>query len=75
MRSRRCRANPNIIEAKNGFYDTLVGTGHYDAERMAEGLGNPFYIESPGIGLKNIQAAITPIDRWTECSSCWERTG
>jgi 2-methylcitrate dehydratase PrpD len=45
-------ANPNIIEAKNGFYDTLVGAGHYDAERMAESLGNPFYIESPGIGLK-----------------------
>jgi 2-methylcitrate dehydratase PrpD len=45
-------ANPNIIEAKNGFYDTLVGAGHYDAERMAEVLGKPFYIESPGIGLK-----------------------
>ena len=25
---------------------------HYDAERMADGLGKPFYIESPGIGLK-----------------------
>jgi len=45
-------ANPNIIEGKNGFYDTLVGPGHYDAERMADGLGKPFYIESPGIGLK-----------------------
>ena len=45
-------ANQNIIEAKNGFYDTLVGPGHYDAERMADGLGKPFYIESPGIGLK-----------------------
>jgi len=45
-------ANANIIEAKNGFYDTLVGPGHYDAERMAEGLGKPFYIESPGISLK-----------------------
>jgi len=45
-------ANPNMIEAKNGFYDTLVGRDHYDAERMADGLGNPFYIESPGIGLK-----------------------
>jgi len=45
-------ANANIIEAKNGFYDTLVGAGHYDAERMADGLGKPFYIESPGIGLK-----------------------
>ena len=45
-------ANPNIIEAKNGFFDTLVGPGHYDAERIAESLGKPFYIESPGIGLK-----------------------
>jgi 2-methylcitrate dehydratase PrpD len=45
-------ANPNIIEAKNGFFDTLVGPGHYDAERMTESLGNPFYIVSPGIGLK-----------------------
>ncbi len=45
-------ANPDIIEAKNGFYDTLVGRDHYDAQRMAESLGNPFYIESPGIGLK-----------------------
>jgi 2-methylcitrate dehydratase PrpD len=45
-------ANANIIEAKNGFYDTLVGPGHHDAERMADGLGKPFYIESPGIGLK-----------------------
>jgi 2-methylcitrate dehydratase PrpD len=45
-------ANLNIIETKNGFYDTLVGAGHYDADRMAAGLGKPFYIESPGIGLK-----------------------
>ncbi|HEX5608393.1 MAG TPA: MmgE/PrpD family protein [Candidatus Binatia bacterium] len=45
-------ANPNVIEAKNGFYDTLVGPDHYDAERMAESLGKPFYIEIPGIGLK-----------------------
>lgn len=45
-------ANADIIEAKNGFYDTLVGPGHYDAERMADSLGNPFYIESPGISLK-----------------------
>jgi len=45
-------ANPNIIEAKNGFYDTLVGAGHYNAERMADGFGKPYYIESPGIGLK-----------------------
>jgi 2-methylcitrate dehydratase PrpD len=45
-------ANLNIIETKNGFYDTLVGAGHYDAERMAGDLGKPFYIDSPGVGLK-----------------------
>ncbi|HWH79564.1 MAG TPA: MmgE/PrpD family protein, partial [Candidatus Binatus sp.] len=45
-------ANANIVEGKNGFYDTLVGPGHYDAGRMADGLGKPFYIETPGIGLK-----------------------
>jgi 2-methylcitrate dehydratase PrpD len=52
MARRGVTANPDIIEAKNGFYDTLVGAGHHDAERMAQSLGNPFYIESPGIGLK-----------------------
>jgi 2-methylcitrate dehydratase PrpD len=45
-------ANPDIIEAKNGFYDTLVGPGRYDAARMVKSLGNPFYILSPGLGLK-----------------------
>ena len=45
-------ANADIIEGKNGFYDTLVGPGHYDAERVAASLGKPFYIESPGISLK-----------------------
>ncbi len=45
-------ANANIIETKNGFYDTLVGAGHHDAEGMAESLGRPYYIQSPGIGLK-----------------------
>ena len=45
-------ANPDIIEAKNGFYDTLVGAGHYDAAHTTDSLGKPFYLESPGIGLK-----------------------
>ena len=45
-------ANANIVETKNGFYDMLVGRDHYDSERMAESLGNPFYLESPGIGIK-----------------------
>ena len=66
-------ANPDIIEAKNGFYDTLVGRGHYDAERMAEGLGKPFYIVSPGIGLKKYPSCYHTHRAWTECSSCWEK--
>ncbi len=45
-------ANLDIIEAKNGFCYALAGPGCYDAERMVRGMGNPFYIESPGIGLK-----------------------
>ncbi|MBI2919328.1 MAG: MmgE/PrpD family protein [Chloroflexi bacterium] len=45
-------ANPGIIEARNGFCETLVGPGRYDTEGMSRDLGNPFYIVSPGIGLK-----------------------
>jgi 2-methylcitrate dehydratase PrpD len=45
-------ASPDIIEAKNGFCDALADTGSYDAGQMAENLGNPFYILSPGIGIK-----------------------
>ena len=45
-------ASRNIIEVANGFCDALAGQGQYDAERMATNLGDPFYILSPGIGLK-----------------------
>jgi len=45
-------ARMDIIEVKNGFCDALAGRGRYDVERMAENLGDPFYILSPGIGLK-----------------------
>lgn len=45
-------ATPDIIDAPNGFCDALAGQGRYDAPRMAETLGDPFYILSPGIGLK-----------------------
>lgn len=45
-------ANPDIIEAKNGFLCALAGPGRYDADGLADDLGNPFYIVSPGIGLK-----------------------
>lgn len=45
-------ANPDIIEVKNGYLDALAGPGRYDTAPMAENLGRPFYIVSPGIGLK-----------------------
>ena len=45
-------ASPDIIEVKNGFCDALAGPGRYDTARMTENLGDPFYIVSPGIGLK-----------------------
>ncbi|MBI2919329.1 MAG: MmgE/PrpD family protein [Chloroflexi bacterium] len=45
-------ANPDIIETKSGFLYTLVGPGNYHTDHLADGLGNPFYIVSPGIGIK-----------------------
>lgn len=45
-------ARSDIVEVRNGFCDALAGPGRYDAEGMAGSLGNPFYILSPGIGLK-----------------------
>ncbi|MFQ5682548.1 MAG: MmgE/PrpD family protein [Candidatus Binatia bacterium] len=45
-------ANPDIIETKSGFLYTLVGPGNYQIDHLADGLGNPFYIVSPGIGIK-----------------------
>jgi hypothetical protein len=68
-------ANPNIIEAKNGFYDTLVGAGHYDAQRMAEKVwASPSTSKLRASGSRNIQAAITPTAHWMGFSSCWEST-
>ncbi len=45
-------ANPDIIETKNGFCYTLVGPGSFDAEHMADDMGSPYYIVSPGLGQK-----------------------
>lgn len=45
-------ANPDVIETKNGFLYTLVGPGNFNTDHLADGLGNPFYIVSPGIGIK-----------------------
>ncbi len=45
-------ACPDIIEVKSGFCHTLAGPDGYALEGLAQELGNPFYIQSPGIGLK-----------------------
>jgi 2-methylcitrate dehydratase PrpD len=45
-------ASMDIIEAKGGFCHTLAGPDGYALEGLAEELGNPYYILSPGIGLK-----------------------
>ncbi len=61
-------ANINIIETKNGFYDTLVGRDHYDAERMADSLGKPFYTRVAGYRPQEISELLSHrTGRWTEC--------
>jgi 2-methylcitrate dehydratase PrpD len=45
-------ADPAIIEAPRGFCDTFFGPGTCDYEKMIDGLGRPYFLESPGLGLK-----------------------
>jgi 2-methylcitrate dehydratase PrpD len=45
-------ADAAIIEAPRGFCDTFFGPGTCDYERMIPGLGKPYFLESPGLGLK-----------------------
>jgi 2-methylcitrate dehydratase PrpD len=45
-------ADAAIIEAPRGFCDTFFGPGECDYEKMIEGLGKPYFLESPGLGLK-----------------------
>jgi 2-methylcitrate dehydratase PrpD len=45
-------ADSAIIEAPRGFCDTFFGVGTCDYEKMVHGLGDPFYLEAPGLGLK-----------------------
>jgi 2-methylcitrate dehydratase PrpD len=45
-------ADAAIIEAPRGFCDTFVGPGTCDYEKMIDGLGRPYFLESPGLGLK-----------------------
>jgi 2-methylcitrate dehydratase PrpD len=41
-----------ILEAPRGFCDTFFGPGTCDYEKMIENIGNPYFLESPGLGLK-----------------------
>lgn len=45
-------SNPGALEGKQGFLNVYNGPGLYDAERMLEGWGDPWEIESDDNGLK-----------------------
>jgi 2-methylcitrate dehydratase PrpD len=45
-------ADPAIFEAPRGFCDTFFGKGVCDYEKMITNIGKPFFLESPGLGLK-----------------------
>jgi 2-methylcitrate dehydratase PrpD len=45
-------ADAAIFEAPRGFCDTFFGTGSCDYEKMISNIGKPYFLESPGLGLK-----------------------
>jgi 2-methylcitrate dehydratase PrpD len=45
-------ADTAIIEAPRGFCDTFFGPGTCNYEKMIENIGKPYFLESPGLGLK-----------------------
>jgi 2-methylcitrate dehydratase PrpD len=45
-------ADPAIFEAPRGFCDTFFGPGACDYEKIIANLGQPYFLESPGMGLK-----------------------
>jgi 2-methylcitrate dehydratase PrpD len=45
-------ADGAIIEAPNGFCDTFFGPGKCDYEKMTMAIGQPYFLEFPGLGLK-----------------------
>ena len=45
-------ADPAIFEAPRGFCDTFFGKDACDYDKMITGLGKPYFLESPGMGLK-----------------------
>jgi 2-methylcitrate dehydratase PrpD len=45
-------ADAAIFEAPRGFCDTFFGPGTCSYEKMIANIGEPFFLESPGLGLK-----------------------
>jgi len=45
-------ADAAIFEAPRGFCDTFFGPDTCDYDKMVENIGKPYFLESPGIGLK-----------------------
>jgi 2-methylcitrate dehydratase PrpD len=45
-------ADTAILEAPRGFCDTFFGPATCGYEQMIENIGQPFFLESPGLGLK-----------------------
>lgn len=45
-------ADPNVIETKVGYGDTLLGHSEYDPEKMVDGLGSAPFVAETGVGIK-----------------------
>lgn len=45
-------ADQSIIESSRGFCDSFFGADRCDYEKMLQGLGQPFYLDSPGLSFK-----------------------
>lgn len=45
-------ADPAIFEAPRGFCDTFFGKDTCDYDQMISNVGKPYFLESPGLGLK-----------------------
>jgi 2-methylcitrate dehydratase PrpD len=45
-------ADAAIFEAPRGFCDTFFGPDKCNYEKMIENIGKPYFLESPGLGLK-----------------------
>jgi len=52
LASKGFTADAAIFEAPRGFCDTFFGPDSCDYEKMVENIGSPYFLETPGMGLK-----------------------